>query len=388
MRLLHVISSLDPAQGGPPFVVARLGAAQRERGHQVEVLGYATEDARPRIQSMLAATPQPGPQALHLLAPGSTHERLRARRARRWLDDQLAGVDVLHLHGVWDPILHAAAQAARRRNIPWIVTPHGMLDPWCMTQGRLKKQLALRAWVRPTILNGARFIHALNADETRGMASLVGTTPMEVVPNGVFPDELAPPDDPGAFRSASPFLGADPYVLFLSRLHYKKGLDVLVDAFARTQDRCPTARLVIAGPDDGYEDTLHALVDDTAARERIHIVGPLYGDTKRNAIVEAACFCLPSRQEGFSMAITEALGFGTPVVITDACHFPEVASAGAGHVVELDAAAVADALVDLLTHQSTRDAMGAAGVTLVSEHYTWPKIAERFDELLQEYNCS
>ena len=369
-------------------MVARLGAAQRERGHRVEVLGYATKEAHPRIQSMLAAAPQPGPHALHLLTPGSARERLRASRARNWMREHLDGVDMLHLHGVWDPILQAAAQAAHRRDIPWIVTPHGMLDPWCMTQGRLKKQIALRAWVRPTILNGARFIHALNADEIQGMSPLVGTTPMEVVPNGVFPDELTPPDDPGAFRSSSPFLGDEPYVLFLSRLHYKKGLDVLIDAFARTQDRCPTAHLVIAGPDDGYESTLRELLATNPARDRIHLVGPIYGDTKRNAIVEADCFCLPSRQEGFSMAITEALGFGTPVVITDACHFPEVASAGAGHVVELDAAAVADGLVDVLAHQGTRAAMGVAGETLIREHYTWPKIAERFDELLQEYNCS
>ena len=388
MRLVHVIASLDPAQGGPPVVAARLGAAQRERGHQVEVLGYGTEEGRPRVESMLASTPQPGPQALHLLTAGSKWERLRAQRASDWLKEHLSGVDLLHLHGVWDPILHAAARAAKRQGIPWIVTPHGMLDPWSMTQSRLKKKIALRGWVGPTILDGARFIHALNKDEIQGMAPLVRSTPMEVVPNGVFIEELTPPAETGAFRKSSPFLGGDPYVFFLSRLHYKKGLDVLVDAFNKAQKCCPSARLVIAGPDDGYEATVRGLIAESPARDRIHLVGPLYGDAKRNALIEANCFCLPSRQEGFSIAITEALGFGTPVVITDACHFPEVESAGAGHVVDLNGDAVAAALVDTLQDQDARDDMGASGARLVRKDYTWPSIAARFDELFGEYECS
>ena len=387
MRLVHVISTLDPAHGGPPVVAARLGAAQRERGHQVEILGYAPEEARGRIQSMISSTPQPGPQALHLLEPGSKPERLRAQRARRWFKEHLEGVDLLHLHGVWDPILQAAASAARRRGIPWIVTPHGMLDPWCMTQGGLKKQIALRAWVRPNILDGARFIHALNADEVQGMAPLSGGTPKEVVPNGVFLEELTMPESPGGFRSSSPFLGDDPYVLFLSRLHYKKGLDVLVDAFTRAHQTCPTARLVIAGPDDGYEATVRSLIAESPARERIHMIGPIYGDAKRDAIIEANCFCLSSRQEGFSIAITEALGFGTPVVISEDCHFPEVRSAGAGHVVALDGGAVGEALVDILEHPDTRDSMSTAAARLIRDHYTWPKIAERFDSLLAAHGC-
>ena len=386
MRLVHVISTLDPAHGGPPVVAARLGAAQRERGHQVEILGYAPEEARGRIQSMISSTPQPGPQTLHLLEPGSKPERLRAQRARRWFQTSLKGVDLLHLHGVWDPILQAAAGAARRHNIPWIVTPHGMLDPWCMTQGGLKKKIALRAWVRPTILDGARFIHALNADEVDGMAPLVGSTPKEVVPNGVFLEELSAPDSPGAFRREHSFLGDDPYVLFLSRLHYKKGLDVLVEAFTRAHQACPTARLVIAGPDDGYEATVRSLIAESPARERIHMVGPIYGETKRDAIIEANCFCLSSRQEGFSIAITEALGFGTPVVITTDCHFPEVQAAGAGHVVALDGEAVGDALVDVLENPETRASMSDAAAQLIREHYTWPKIAERFDTLFQAYD--
>ena len=369
------------------MVVSRLGAAQQARGHNVSVLGYAHADARNRVESMFSDMPEAGPQHVHILDPGSKLELLRAHRARRWLHEQLDEFDLLHLHGVWDPILSAAVDAASKNNVPWIITPHGMLDPWCMSQGWLKKQLAIRTWVRP-ILRQACFIHALNSDECDGMRSLTGDAPMEVVPNGVFLDELAEPESKHAFRSQHPELGADPYILFLSRLHYKKGLDVLVESFAKTLQQCPGARLVIAGPDDGYAATLQELIKRSPARDRIHVVGPLYGQDKQSAVCEAECFCLPSRQEGFSMAITEALGFGTPVVITNACHFPEVAAAGAGHVVELDSEMVAEALCALLRNPDQRNAMGQAGAKLVRTQYTWPAIADRFDDLFQEYNCS
>ncbi|MDG2292645.1 MAG: glycosyltransferase, partial [Phycisphaerales bacterium] len=209
MRLLHIISSLDPAQGGPPVVVSRLGAAQQARSHSVSVLGYAHGDARSRIETMFSEVPQASPCRVHLIDPGSKVEQLRAHRARRWLQEHLNEFDLLHLHGVWDPILSAAGHLAKSNNVPWIITPHGMLDPWCMSQGWLKKQLAIRTWVRP-LLRQACFIHALNADECDGMRSLTGRTPMEVVPNGVFLEELAEPESKDAFRSQHPELGDDP----------------------------------------------------------------------------------------------------------------------------------------------------------------------------------
>jgi glycosyltransferase involved in cell wall biosynthesis len=109
----------------------------------------------------------------------------------------------------------------------------------------------------------------------------------------------------------------------------------------------------------------------------VHLVGPLYGDRKHAALRSAACFCLPSRQEGFSIAILEAMACRNPVVISDACHFPEVAEFGAGHVVALDPKELAAALRNVLEDPEARQRMGAAGFRLVQSRYTWPKIAER-----------
>jgi glycosyltransferase involved in cell wall biosynthesis len=201
------------------------------------------------------------------------------------------------------------------------------------------------------------------------------TVPTVVLPNGVFLEELAPLPAPGTFRATHPELGAAPFVLFLARLHSKKGLDVLADAFVELGRWRADVRLVVAGPDDGAQVGFLRQVKGAGIAPRVHVVGPLYGRDKLSALVDAACFCLPSRQEGFSVAITEALACGIPVVISEACHFPEVADAQAGIVVPLEPATIARALETILADPALGGRMGQAGAALVRSRYTWDAIA-------------
>jgi glycosyltransferase involved in cell wall biosynthesis len=370
LRILHVINRLDPREGGPPAVVARLAAAQAalERPATVAILYHpASEPA-----DAFAAVPGFERVSRHAVAPDALAQ---------WLDRHLAEFDVLHLHGVWDRILLVAAAAARRRRIPYAVVPHGMLDPWCLTgQGvlkGLKKKLAL-ALTHRGLLHGAAFLHVLNADEARLMEPLELTPPKVVIPNGVFEREVSPLPPPGTFRAAHPELAADPYILFLSRLHQKKGLDILADAFAQVLRQGLAARLVVAGPDDGARVPFEAQCRALGIADRVHLVGPLFGAAKLAAFADAHAFCLPSRQEGFSVAITEALACGVPVVISDQCHFPEVAAEGVGHVTSLDPRAVADALAaTLATPADERLRMSDRARAMILTCYTWPAIAAR-----------
>ena len=166
-------------------------------------------------------------------------------------------------------------------------------------------------------------------------------------------------------------------MLFLSRLHTKKGLDILAQAFVLLAGSYPYVDLVVAGPDGGARDAFVTLVDQLGIEDRVHLTGPLYCNGKLRALVDASCFCLPSRQEGFSVAITEAMACGLPVVVSDACHFPEVKSAHAGAVVSLDPAEVASALAGILDNPAMASIMGRNGQRLVRENYTWPRIAEQ-----------
>jgi glycosyltransferase involved in cell wall biosynthesis len=292
--------------------------------------------------------------------------------------------DVVHIHGVWDPIVRVTSEICRRYNTPYVIRPCGMLDPWALNQRPLKKRLAMKLAYR-AMIDGAMFLHVLNADEFRLVKLLAFHSPMETIPNGVFPEELDKTVAPGTFRRLRPELGDAPYVLFLSRLHYKKGLDYLIDAFAQVAAQRPDVRLVVAGPDGGERKPFEARVKALGLVPRVHVVGPLYGAAKYAALSEAACFCLPSRQEGFSLAITEALGMGVPAVISTECHFPEVATTHAGHITPLDAGAIAAALLDVLAEPARRGEMGRAGARMVREHYTWPKIARRAVDCYEQH---
>lgn len=374
MRILHVIDTLDPASGGPQTVVLRLAAAQAALGHEVGIVSHACGDAEARIAA--AAAQVPGVEAVgrHRVPRGGRVERLLAPGARAACLDLFAGADMVHLHGVWEPIIRVAAAAARARAVPYCLCPHGMLDPWSLGQKRLKKAVALRLAYR-RVLDGAAFLHALNADEVERLAPLRLAAPVVVVPNGVFVEEVEPLPAPGSFARRCPAVAGHPYVLFLGRLHFKKGLDVLAEAFAGVAAALPDVHLVVAGPDGGARRAFEGAVVEAGLGGRVHLVGPLYGADKLAALADAACFCLPSRQEGFSVAITEALACGVPVVVSHQCRFPDVAAHGAGEVVALSAPSVRGALLRVLSDPALAARMGARGRALVRARYVWPAIA-------------
>ncbi len=353
MRILHVIPTLDPIAGGPPLICAQLATAQARLGHDVSVMTHAPRGGgRDRI----AAENGPGLDrvTVHELPPRSRAERLFGHRAKGLADRLVPAADAVHLHGLWEPQLLHAAAAARRHRVPYLVLLNGMLLPWAMARSPVKKRLAVRFGWRRALAGGV--LHCGSLDEAAAAAPF---GPTAVIPNGAFPEAYADLPPPGTFRAAHPELGGDPFVLFVGRLHEQKGVDLLLAAFERVP---PPARLVIAGPDYGVA---------VRTGGRVLHVGPVYGRDKLAALVDAAAFCLPSRHEGFSLAVIEALAAGVPVVISTECHFPEVAAAGAGLVTPLDPPAIAAAMRQVLADGRFR----GVGRTMIADRYNWMAIA-------------
>ena len=376
LRITHVLASVNPNIGGPATVVARLAAAQASRGHRVTIISSLPAEHQRAFQQSTGKIP--GFERVQLLvSPWVTP-------ISRWFGMRLYPVyemafpfsDVVHLHGVWEPMLVFAAAAARRHKIPYIVRPCGMLEPWNLRQRGLKKRVAL-ALSHRRMLNGAAFLQVLNQDEYRLMAPLLLKAPQLVIPNAVFLDEVDDPSGDSEFQICFGHLQDKPYILILGRAHYKKGLDILAEAFALIAAKHSTAQLLVVGPDGGAMDDFVQRIQRHRLMDRLHVPGSLHGPVKFAAYRNAACFTLPSRQEGFSLSITEALASGTPVAISENCHFPEVGPAGAGEVTPLTVEATAAALDRILSASpDQRRRMGDAGRRLVEENFTWDKVAE------------
>ncbi|MDT6940988.1 glycosyltransferase [Brucella pseudogrignonensis] len=382
MKIVHVIGSYDPAKGGPQAVVVRLAAAQASLGHDVTIISYSDDEINYRASKATATIPDFHRVRTYLLPMPDLREKLFGDRAAKAMSSIISTADFVHIHGVWETNLLRASLLCRRFKVPYCICCCGMLDAWSMQQSAWKKKLALALGFK-AMLDGAAFIQALNRDEMDLMRPLALRAPTIIIPNGIFFNEI----DTGELDS-SINLPERRYILFLSRLHYKKGLDILADAFSLIASRFADVDLVVAGPDGGAESGFRERISNAGLEHRVHLTGGLYGPAKLVALKQSACFCLPSRQEGFSVAITEALACGKPVAITDACHFPEVADAEAGIVCSVDPRSVANALTVILEDLDQAARMGAAGSKLVRDNYTWPHIALQTIDAYQKYSFS
>jgi glycosyltransferase involved in cell wall biosynthesis len=372
MNVLHVISSLDQRSGGPPVALAGLAKTQAELGLNVAILATWVKgsdlSAAARLRERGVQVALVGPA----LRPLLWHWRLSA--ATR---SAVVSADVVHIHGVWEEAQHRAARVCQALGKPYLIRPCGMLDPWQLKQKALKKRLYLRLRLLQN-LNRASALHFTSQPECEGCRPLHLTAPAIIEPNGVDLDECRDLPPKGTFRAKHAEVASRPLVLFLSRLHPKKGLELLIPAFAQAQTG--EARLVIAGPDaDGYRAKLEDLVRQHGLAERALFTGMLHGRDRLEALADADLFVLPSYQENFGIAVVESLATGTPVLISDQVNIhAEISAAGVGGVVPTQVEPLARELTHWLSDHDLRRAAATRARDFVWQRYDWRQIAQRW----------
>jgi glycosyltransferase involved in cell wall biosynthesis len=371
MRVLHVISNLAASAGGVTSAVVGLAVAQQREGLQVSILStFAGQLDRLNVDALQSAGVR-----VHSVGP-ATGRFMRHPDLRRIADQAVADADVVHIAALWEEIQHQAARAARRRRIPYIFSPHGMLDPWSLSRNRWIKRLYL-AWRLRKDLNAAAALHFTCEVERDLVAPLKLRPPAIVEPNGLDLVEFTDLPPANTFRAKYPRLGDRPFVLFLSRIDPKKGLDLLIPAFAAGPKE---AMLVLAGPDlIGYRASVEAMVERHEIKDRVLFTGMLRGRERVEAMSAATLFALPSYQENFGIVVAESLAAGVPVVISDQVNIhAEISRAGVGGVVPAEMQAVAAELRRWLEDDSLRSAAAAKCRAFAWENYDWSKIAARW----------
>jgi glycosyltransferase involved in cell wall biosynthesis len=302
---------------------------------------------------------------------------LRLRGPETELDAAVRSAEVVHLHGLWQVQTRRGARVARAAGVPYLIAAHGMAEPWALRHKYWKKRLYL-ALVEARNLRRASCLHALSRPEIGHLRTLAPWAPVCFIPNGV---DLAFADDlPGrsVLEAEYPELRGKFVLLFFSRLHVKKGLDLLATALGRVAPKRPDFHLLLAGNDDGAWSPFRDRMGHLGLAGRMTYLGHVGGERARQVWGAADAFVLPSYSEGFSMAVLEALACRLPCLITTACHFPELAAADGAVVVAPEAEAVTQGLRDLLDRTAPeRNDLGRRGRQLVEREYTWDRQAER-----------
>lgn len=336
----------------------------------------------------------------HLARQGEEcHIAVRKRREGDYLPDSAVSLfaiednslsslsfrpDIVHIHALWDPFLHRVSAWARRAALPVIYSPHGMLTPWALGQKRIKKALALAAY-QYRDLKFARMLHATANSEVQDIRRLGLRQPVVVAPLGVAVESVLPRR---IRRDSEPRIA-----LFVSRVHPKKGLANLVEAWAAIKP-CGW-KMVIAGPDqDGHEREIKDLAEDRGVAQDFEFVGAVFGKEKECLYNQADLFVLPTHSENFGVVVLEALAAGVPVITTKGapwselqgyCDHPVDAMASvkqntgrAGWWIDIGVEPLAEALKEAMgLSDDERRAMGENGRRLVEAKYTWSAIAEQ-----------
>jgi glycosyltransferase involved in cell wall biosynthesis len=361
IRILHIISSIDLSGGGPSKSVSDLALNEAQQGHHVTIFTSSSDNP------YLKKSPHPN-LSLHFVPKKQFKKDLN-----RFLNTN--EFDIIHGHGIWQMPVHYMAQFARKKNISYIVTPRGMLEPWALNAGKWKKKLALALYQR-TDLAKANCIHATAQMEAENIRKLGFKNPIAVIPNGIDINEF--PVKPETKKKEKRT------ILFLSRIHPKKGIENLIEAWDQTEKALRQSwQIEIAGNgEENYIATLQKLIVAKGLQDEIKIIGPQFGDAKIHAYHRADLFVLPTHSENFGIVVAEAMACGVPVITTKGTPWEELNSRNAGWWIDIGVQPLVEALHKALQlPEEQRRQMGQNGRKLVEEKYSIEAVASQMIQL-------
>jgi glycosyltransferase involved in cell wall biosynthesis len=376
MKVGYITASISRQAGGLKDSVRWEAKALRDCGTDVEV--FAAEDSD-------SASDLPGWEPLRVkLSIGVGPARFSYAPGLSQLLAE-AELDVLASHGLWryTSILTSKWHAQTHR--PYIVSPHGMLDPWALQNSRVRKRAAALLF-EDRHLSQASCIRALCAPEGEAIRGYGLTNPVAIIPNGVDLPDLA-------LSTARPWDGIEGFagakvLLSIGRLHPKKNLIALLSAWKQVlvagSREINEWRLVIGGWDDGgYAEQLKQCVREMGLTKTVWLAGPFFGENKDAAFRSASAFVLPSLSEGLPMVVLEAWSYGLPVLMTAECNLPEGFDNGAAIAIEPSVAGIGEGVGKLLAlDNAERIAMGRRGRELCAQRFDWSHVARQMKDLL------
>lgn len=365
MNIVQVISSLDKIYGGPSRSVPQLCESLAKNDCDVTLLSIKSNTLNiPAIATKVKT------KLFDYLFPRKlSYSPQLIKELERFQ------CDIFHGHGLWQLPVHTMASLSRKRKIPYLITPRGMLEPWALQQSKFIKRVFLELFQYKDLAH-ATCIHATAKMEAENIRKLGFKNPVAVIPNGIDISEFPLPKQKPAKDNKT--------LLFLSRIHPKKGIELLIDAW-KEQDAGVRKQwqVEIAGNgDDAYNASLQAKINNSGLQDEIRIIGPQFGADKLAAYHRADLFVLPTYSENFGIVVAEALACGVPVITTMGTPWEELNTCKAGWWIEIGTKSLAETLAEALKlSESERASMGKNGRKLVQEKYSIEAVAAQMIEL-------
>lgn len=384
MKILHVISSIAPRYGGPSKQVLELCRELAKQGHEITI--FTTDiNGDERLAVPLGQPVEMDGFTIRYFPVQWPRYYKFSFPLGKALRKEIPLHDVVHIHSLY--LFHSvvAAHYCRRFGIPYLIRPHGTLHPFIQKTHPLRKRVYNLLFEKHN-LDCAAGIHYATLEEMRLTAPLKIKAPGVVIPNGINPSEYTRLPECGSFRKRYPEIGDKKILLFLGRIHFGKGLGILVRALEKVARERKDVYLVLAGPDNkGYSREVKKWLDQAGLANRSLFTGMLLGKDKLSLLRDSDIFVLPSYSDSFGIAVIEAMACRLPVVISNKVGiWQEVAETRAGIVTNCDSQQVAEAILKLLANPEMGKEMGKRGEELVRSRFTWSKVIEKLIRVYQD----
>lgn len=364
MNICHVISSIDKFDGGTSSFIQT-------------TLGEIAQHISVSLLTIKSNNPVHIDKKVRVIFAQKSFPYLNLYSKKLKFNLENLDCNLFHGNGLWQFPVNFMAQIAKKRGVPYLISPHGMLEPWAMRRGAVKKNLALLLYQRNSLENAA-CLHALTLEEFKNIKKLNLKNPIAIIPNGIDLKKFKPKDKSDIKNSNT--------ILFLSRLHPKKGIELLIEAWAKIPQNIKRDWVlrIVGGGEAAYVNKIHKIISEKSLINQIELVGSKFDNYKITEFQNSDLFVLPSYSEGFPIAVLEALACGIPVITTKGTSWQELQTHNAGWWIDIGVEPLIEALTEAMKlSDNERIEMGLNGRKLVEENYSIELVAQKMIQLYE-----